>query len=112
MDLSRIKNLVKKNGDKIILVENDEPEIVMMSFSEYAKLTAVSDGVSEKKSVQVKAVDEQLDIPTMGQKMPEPQDFWLAHEEPETEFLTASAPMLSDMLVGTPADVRLEDLPI
>ena len=28
MNLSRIKNLVKENGDKVILVENDEPGAV------------------------------------------------------------------------------------
>ena len=38
MELERIKNLVKQNGDKFILVENDIPEIVLMSFQEYEKL--------------------------------------------------------------------------
>ncbi len=40
MDLARIKKIVKQNGDKVILVENDEPEVVVMSFAEYEKLTA------------------------------------------------------------------------
>ncbi|MBI3420641.1 MAG: hypothetical protein HY006_01115 [Candidatus Sungbacteria bacterium] len=38
MDFSKIKNLVRLNGDKVILVENDEPEIVVMSFHEYEKI--------------------------------------------------------------------------
>ena len=40
MNLSRIKNLVKENGDKVILVENDEPEVVVMSFREYERISA------------------------------------------------------------------------
>ena len=39
MDLSKIKNLIKQNGDKFIFVENGEPEIVVMSFREYTKLS-------------------------------------------------------------------------
>lgn len=39
MDISKLKNLVKQNGDKFILVENGEPEIVLMSFHEYQRLT-------------------------------------------------------------------------
>lgn len=38
IDFLRIKNLVKQNGDKFIFIENGEPEMVMMSFSEYQKL--------------------------------------------------------------------------
>lgn len=40
MDISKLKNLVKQNGDKFVLVENGEPEIVMMSFHEYQKLSS------------------------------------------------------------------------
>ncbi|QQG45019.1 MAG: hypothetical protein HYW89_03380 [Candidatus Sungiibacteriota bacterium] len=38
MDFSKLKNLVKHNGDKFVFVENGEPEMVMMSFKEYEKL--------------------------------------------------------------------------
>lgn len=40
MDLSKIRQFVRSNGDKFILVENGEPEIVVMSFPEYEKLVA------------------------------------------------------------------------
>lgn len=43
MDFSRIKNLVKKNGDKFIFVEDGEPEMVIMSFAEYEKMTGGGD---------------------------------------------------------------------
>lgn len=38
MDLAKIKRLVKQSGDKIILMEGDEPELVVMSFAEYERL--------------------------------------------------------------------------
>jgi len=40
MDLGKIKNLVKHNGDKFIFIENGEPEMVVMSFQEYQRLAA------------------------------------------------------------------------
>lgn len=42
MDLSQIKHLITRNGDRVILVENGEPEVVLMSFAEYEKMTGVS----------------------------------------------------------------------
>ena len=39
MDLSTIKNFVKQNGDKFIIIEGGEPEVVVMSFREYERLT-------------------------------------------------------------------------
>ena len=38
MDLSRIKKLIKQNNDKLIFLENNEPDLVIMSFAEYEKL--------------------------------------------------------------------------
>ena len=38
MDFVKIKNMVRENGDKVIFMENGEPELVMMSFVEYEKL--------------------------------------------------------------------------
>ena len=42
MDISQIKKLIKQGGNKIILVENDEAELVVMSFAEYERLVASS----------------------------------------------------------------------
>ena len=39
MDFSKIKNLVKQNGDKFIFLEDGEPELVVMSFHEYEKIS-------------------------------------------------------------------------
>ncbi|HZX49627.1 MAG TPA: hypothetical protein VFE94_00555 [Candidatus Paceibacterota bacterium] len=35
MDLNEIKELIQKDGGKIIIVENDKPQVVVMSFEEY-----------------------------------------------------------------------------
>lgn len=33
-----MKNLIKQNGDKFIVIENGEPEMVVMSYQEYERL--------------------------------------------------------------------------
>lgn len=38
MDFAKIKALVKVNGDKFVMMENGEPEMVIMSFREYERL--------------------------------------------------------------------------
>lgn len=39
MDLSEIKDIIQKDGGKIIIVENDKPQMVVMSFDEYKTKT-------------------------------------------------------------------------
>lgn len=38
MDLSKFKKLIKKSGDKVIFVEDGEPDMILMSFDEYESL--------------------------------------------------------------------------
>jgi len=35
MNLQEIKDIIKREGGKIIIVENDKPEMVIMSFDEW-----------------------------------------------------------------------------
>ncbi len=35
MNLREIKDIIKREGGKIIIVENDKPEVVIMSFDEW-----------------------------------------------------------------------------
>ena len=42
MDIYRIKQFVKRNGDKFVIVEDGEPEMVVMSFQEYEKMALAS----------------------------------------------------------------------
>lgn len=49
MDLSRFKKLIKKSGDKVIFVEDGEPDMILMSFDEYESLIDESDFDPEKE---------------------------------------------------------------
>ena len=40
MELKKIKQFVKNNGDKFVIVEDGEPSLVVMSFHEYEKMLA------------------------------------------------------------------------
>ncbi len=98
MDISKIKQLVKQNGDKFIFVENGEPEIVMMSFQEYEKLNGLS---PQKHAVR---------LGSSGKGNPEFADFGL-EEAPETEFVISQGVGAAGLPVRT-ENIRLEDLPI
>lgn len=37
MDLNQIKDILEKEGGKIIIVEHDKPQMVVMSFAEWRK---------------------------------------------------------------------------
>ena len=109
MDFFKIKNLVRQNGDKFIFVENGEPEIVVMSFREYTKLSQ-SDSpralVPEMYPIQDR-------IPRRGHEniyeeaIPEA----VSEEATETEFIPPQGFGVSNVPVRL-EDIRLEDLPI
>lgn len=101
MDFARIKNLVKRNGDKLILMENGEPEAVVMSFNEYARMAANGSG-----GESVHPAQEKFDVPTRLAA-------WEAPDASETEFVTAEEGVASEPLRCLRLeDIRLEDLPI
>lgn len=118
MDFIKIKNMVRENGDKVIFMENGEPELVMMSFVEYEKLARLHlpdyiHGVRIKPN-QYEDHTEVRDVDSDRMR--------------ETEFLTPidTGPIRTASISGydrpTPlrqedsakrmADIRLEDLPI
>ena len=37
MDFQEIKDIIQRDGGKIIIVENDKPRLVVMSFEEYKR---------------------------------------------------------------------------
>ena len=39
MNLQELKDIIQRDGGKIIIVENDKPELVVMSFEEYRAKT-------------------------------------------------------------------------
>ncbi|MEK7090277.1 MAG: hypothetical protein AAB930_01700 [Patescibacteria group bacterium] len=99
MDLSKIKNLVKKNGDKFIFVENGEPEVVMMSFHEYEKLTN-GGNIEKRPYVQGAGAPRQFEFSDHN------EDAFL-----ETEFVESSVRETAGLPLRL-ENVRLEDLPI
>lgn len=98
MDFSKIKQIVRGNGDKFIFVENGEPELVVMSFHEYEKLAVAT---SDKRH----ATSERSEPP------PESQWPFSGHEgAPERAQVS-----VFDGEHGLPVrleDIRLEDLPV
>ena len=91
MDLSRIKNLIKGNGDKLIVVENGEPEIVVMSFEEYSQMVN-GGGFGLKRA----------DSPAGA----------VGGAEEETEFVLGEAKDNPESVEMHPEQLRLEDLPL
>ena len=111
MELSKLKNLVRENGDKVILVENGEPELVVMSFAEYEKLATL------------KLLEVAPHAPQVNSKMQkvEPEVRTPADDMHETEVVAPLeiAPIRTASIQGDKfdrpsrmSDIRLEDLPI
>lgn len=117
MDFIKIKNMIRENGDKVVFMENGEPEFVVMSFVEYEKLARLY--LPEVKSAM---------RPKTNSRVNEPEVRDIDSDRiRETEFLTPidtgpirtasvmeyDRPMESDRgNLARMADVRLEDLPI
>jgi hypothetical protein len=100
MDISKIKQLVKSNGDKFIFLEDGEPELVVMSFHEYEKLANGKDYVRSPgfRSRNVPYREEFADLDPQGLR--------------ETEIVTVSESETAGNLPIRLEDIRLEDLPI
>ena len=135
MDLSRIKQFVKHNGDKFIVMEDEEPELVVMSFKEYEEIVAAANRngartelEKEWESDSFKLSSSQFysdNFPKEKQAF-ENNDYSESEEEVgsreevvvEGEELDVShhhSPVKQVMSHGLPVrleDIKLEDLPI
>ena len=99
MDFTKIKKFVTERGDRFILVENGEPALVLMSFSEYEKLAASPQGRNGAAPAE-----EVLDLPLQKTE-------WELRDAEETELFADEA------VEGRSShtrleEVRLEDLPL
>lgn len=99
MNISKIKNLVKQNGDKFVLIENGEPEIVMMSFQEYERLAGGN--VHDRSRGRISAVPEYAPVVASFSNSREQETEF----EPSEAFGSAGLPVRLE-------DIRLEDLPL
>lgn len=104
--MSQIKNLLKGNGDKLILMENGEPEAVVMSFVEYSKLANVSSATHSKIAPLQHTTEEHFNVPSDAGAIRE------AAGSMETEFIVDEARDMRPQSSVRLADIRLEDLPI
>lgn len=117
MDFVKIKNMIRESGDKVVFMENGEPEFVVMSFAEYEKLARLH--LPEVKSSMRSKINSQGNEAEMR--------YTDNDRVRETEFLTPidtgpirtasvmeyDRPMEPDRgNLARMADVRLEDLPI
>ena len=122
MDLSRIKQFVKQNGDKFIFVENGEPEVVMMSFREYEKMLSKNGTHTSPASVPVRDAREKMPLiqpePSPESYAPFPLHGFQVEEETILEVepfeMTPEKPILHEQsrMSGRLEHIRLEDLPI
>ena len=101
MDFSRIKKLIAQGGEKFILIENGEPELVILSFEEYERLL----GRLGPTKPLVKKSEENF-----------PWDDEYPYEKPFIDPKSSDLlPMALGDSVGLPVrleDIRVEDLPI
>lgn len=123
MELSKIKHMVRENGDKIIFMEHGEPELVMMSFVEYEKLARLHLPEAREHKTSDRHAKAQTTARANEQLPKEVEDDSMH----ETEFLAPveTAQVRAASLNGydrigelvreeskRAADIRLEDLPI
>ena len=59
MDLKEIKQLMEDGGGKIIIVENDKPTIIVMSYEEYAQRSHAKPVFTEKKENELMSIPVQ-----------------------------------------------------
>lgn len=107
MDFSKIKQLVKLNGDKFIFLENGEPEIVVLSFHEYQKL--LRSGVSQHMMPMRRPEGGYRVVPARASGLDYLES--MGNELEETEFIPTERDLELPMSVR-PENIRLEDLPI
>ena len=115
MDFAKIKNLVRGNGDKVIVVENGEPEAVVMSFGEYERLAGAAlpappaalagAGSARLAGEHDHATEERFDAPY--------DEYDDVGGTGEPEFVPDGSPeFVPHKMPIRLADIRLEDLPI
>lgn len=115
MDLSRIKHFITRNGDRVLIVENGEPEMVLMSFEEYEKMADASGrGLRPPAAFQTPSAAsptaEDLGFFRETKIAADPFDSPARFDELPGDESSASAD--SRQMFRNTEEVRLEDLPL
>lgn len=58
MDLSQFRDIVEKDGGKIIIVENGKPAMVLLSFEEYKSKLAKEDSGKKEPGLESERLKE------------------------------------------------------
>lgn len=115
MNFTAIKQMIKENGDKCILVENDEPEYVLMSFREYRRLTGAEAREPHRVASAI-AVNDMLERSVGSARSPD-RDFSEPMKEPRAGDIERRSAVEFEQGAHHDyplrlEDIRLEDLPI
>jgi len=86
MNLNEIKDIIEKDGGKIIIVENDKPLLVVMSFDEYKGYK----GSLEQKN------NPGLSVPS----------------KPDGKAEQKQAPFMQEIRDEEPEELTIDDLPL
>jgi hypothetical protein len=72
MNLSEIKDIIQREGGKIVIVENDKPQLIIMSFEEYKGKIEIGDRSSPVQA-QVSPPAPELISPSARAERQEPR---------------------------------------
>jgi hypothetical protein len=118
MNLDKIKNLIEKDGGKFIIVEDGEPILTVMSFSDYEKIIngyknnpfkqADSMVEQEKETKELEQEQEQEGLDKRQKPWQEP-----GIESKEQEGLSSESRNFLDMPIqDEDEEAELESLPV
>lgn len=103
MDFAKIQKFVIGRNEKFVILQDGEPAMVIMSFSDYEKLAAPS----RVRGNGMSAASAREEVAALPQR----QDEWQMTDAPETEFI-ADDPSGRVSTHPRMDEIRLEDLPL
>lgn len=110
MDFNQIKNLVKRSGNTLILMEEGQPEVVVMPFGAYSRMADAAVSAAEPSDRPINPMtpmtEEHLDA-APGRGLVREAD-----DEAGTEFFADDRHSARPPHLARLADIRLEDLPL
>lgn len=114
MDLSSLKKLVRESGNNFIVLENGEPELVILSFREYEKLLEECSRASRSDSSDGGFSDFAREAASNETEVILPSDTerGASGGEGRAEQIVRDSHPPSQGLPIRLEDIRLEDLPI
>ncbi len=104
MDLNEIKKLISRTGGKYVIVENDSPKYVFMSFDEFDKATGENDN---KLDVPARTNEEKV----AAKEVEEAEDYSSLESLESLQEKESKPISILDTEEETIGEVKVEDLP-